>query len=247
MHGYRHDFTAEEQRVCTAFADRRAKRDRRYYEKRNSKGSKVWADIKNGALGEIAAFHALSRGFGDAATIPPPDFELYTVRHKSWDPDLFVHFRGYEEPVRAQVKTHVCHRYNNTVPRSFVFQRAGNGAHEDKQGLVPGGDSSDWLVGVLGFVTDPCKLAPNGSVRCDATADFAVVCGPYPMQSIVNQNLWRPLSHRRLRASCSKKECVWLADLERRVPRVTGVEEPSEESVEESVEKRLETLRKGHE
>lgn len=225
MHGYRHEFTEHELRVCTAFADKRVARDRRHYEKRNSKGSKVRVDVLNGALGEIAAHHALTRAWGPVARIPPPDFECHSVKHKSWDPDLYVHFNGYAEPVRAQVKMHVCHRYNNTVPKSFMFQRAGGGTHEDKhlRGMVPGGDSQDWLVGVLGYVTDPSKLAPNGSVRSDAVADFAVVCGPYPLQSIVDQKLWRPPTHRRLRASCSKKQCVWLSDLESRVPRITGV------------------------
>jgi hypothetical protein len=225
MHGYRHDFTEAELAVCTAFADRRAQRDRKHYEQRNSKGSKIRVDMINGGLGEIAAHCAMLRAFGEVADIPPPDFALHTVQQKSWDPDLYATFHGCAEPVRAQVKMHVCHRYNNTVPKSFMFQRAGSGRHEDKhlRTLRPGGDSQDWLVGVLGYVTDPAKLTANGSVRSDAVADFAVVCGPYPLQSVVDQNLWRPPSHRRLREARSKKRCLWLSDLEAKVPRITGV------------------------
>ena len=225
MRGFRHTLTDKDVAVATEFADRRARRDRLHYATRGSRLAKVRSDFANGALGEIAAWHALRHIFGDHAEVGAPDFDMHHVRHKSYDPDLHLCFKSDRlSDVRAQVKMHVCYRYGRDVPPSFMFQKPGDGAHEDKHlaRIVPNGDSTDWLVGVLGFVTDPEKLTYN-RVKSDAVADFAVVTGPFLMQDIVDQDLWRRPSHRSLQAHGAKKQCVWLSDLHEKVRRVAGM------------------------
>lgn len=224
---FRHDFSPEETEACARFAERRYEQSGDYYRERHSKPGKVKADTTNGTLGEIAARRALVQQFGDAATVSEVDFTLYEGKQKTWDPDLYVTFRGYEThaPIRVQVKTHVCNRYRGTVPKSFMFQKPGTGAHEDKHlaKIQVGGDSTDWFVGVLGYVKDKNKLAWDGSVRDDAVADFGLVVGPYPLQSIVDADIWRPPEAASLNAEQCKKQCLWLQDLENYIPKIASL------------------------
>lgn len=226
MDGYRYEFTPEDIVVATEFAKARSHRDRVHYATRGSAKRKVTADFANGALGEIAAWHALTNMFGNRASVGAPDFSIHTMRCKSYDPDLHLSFEEGVPDVRAQVKMHVCYRYGHDVPPSFMFQKPGTGPHEDKHlaQIVPQGHSNDWLVGVLGFVTDPDKVSHN-RVKSDAVADFAVVTGPFLMQDIVDRDLWRRPSHRSLQARGTKKQCVWLSDLTAHTRRVAGMAE----------------------
>ena len=220
----RHDFSAPEVEACTRFAELRYQQSADYYRERHSSPGKVKADTTNGTLGEIAAKSALENMFGDAATVSDVDFTLYEGKQKKWDPDLYVTFRGYEahDPLRVQVKMHVCNRYHGKVPTSFMFQKPGTGKHEDKHlaKIVPGGNSTDWFVGVLGYVRDHSKLTWDGTVRHDAVADFGVVYGPYPMQKIVDADIWRAPEAISLNAEQCKKQCLWLKDLEDYIPKI---------------------------
>ena len=224
---FRYDFSAQETEACARFAALRYAQSGNYYKQRHSKQNKVQADTTNGTLGEIAAQRALVQQFGDHAIVSEVDFTLYEGKQKSWNPDLYVTFRGYEThpPVRVQVKMHVCNRYKGTMPKSFMFQKPGTGAHEDKHlaDIKVGGDSTDWFMGVLGYVKDESKLSWDGTVRNDAVADFGVVVGPYPLQSIVDANIWRAPEAPTLKEKQCKKQCLWLRDLEERIPKIAGL------------------------
>lgn len=221
---FRHDFTCDEMQSCAQFAALRYEQSGDYYRERHSRPEKVKADTTNGTLGEIAAQRALVEQFGHTATVSEVDFTLYKGKQKTWDPDLYVTFRGYEAhaPIRVQVKTHVCNRYRGAIPKSFMFQKPGTGAHEDKHlaQIKVGGSSTDWFMGVLGYVKDKSKLARNGCVRDDAVADFGVVVGPYSLQSIVDAGIWRPPEAASLNLKQCKKQCLWLEDLEAYIPKI---------------------------
>lgn len=226
MAGFRYDVTAADLAVATAFAQARAERDGRHYLDRNSAAYKLMQDHTNGALGEIAAQHALAHLFqGAEAIVSDPDFTVFDVGRKSFAPDLQVAFPR-DVVAHAQVKTHVCFRYGDRVPPSFMFQRAGTRRHQDKHLAAltkGGGNHSEWLVGVLGYVNDPRKLTDDGRVRRDAIADFCVCHGPWLMQDIVDRDLWREPSLRSLRQQRAQKRCVWLSDLQAHARRVTGL------------------------
>lgn len=227
MFTFRYDFTQDEKDACQRFAERRIGQSAHYYAERHSRKNKMVQDTTNGTLGEIAAHHSLKHMFGQHAEVSPVDLTLYEGKEKSWDPDLYVTFCAYPDapPVRVQVKMHVCHRYGHEVPLSFMFQKPGYGRHEDKHlaKIKPGGNCKDWFMGVLGYVTDRNKLDWKGCVRHDAVADFAVTIGPYPLQTIVDKNIWRVPEYASLQKEACKKQCLWLQDLQDHIPAISGI------------------------
>jgi hypothetical protein len=151
--------------------------------------------------------------------------EVYEVGQKSWDPDFTVTFApavGIPDPIRVHVKTFVCERYPH-IPPSWMFQKDGKGDQCDKDlmRIQPGGDATDWLVGVLGCVNDPAKRTWNGLVREKAVADYGVVYGPYQMQTIVDKNLWREPEAETLQQKGNRR-VLWAMDLQEKVPPIVG-------------------------
>lgn len=221
-----HRYTPEELRLAGDFAEKSKNRGAFYAAKRASRSRKTKTDIENGALGELAAKRLLGNLFGAHATISEVDLNVYEVSQKSWDPDLTVKFNasvGVDESVRVHVKTHVCGRYPH-IPPSWVFQKDGKGDQCDKDLLriQPGGDATDWLVGVLGCVDDPKKRMWDGRVKEMAVADYAAVYGPYQMQTIADKKLFREPEAVTLQKSGNRR-VLWASDLEQHVPSILGL------------------------
>lgn len=221
-----HLFTEKELRMANAFAEKSKTRGAFYASKRASRSRKTKTDIENGALGELAARRLLCSLFGAHAKVSEVDLNVYEVSQKSWDPDLTVTFddtTGLKEPVRVHVKTHVCGRYPH-IPPSWVFQKDGKGDQCDKDLLriQPGGNATDWLVGVLGCVNDPKKRMWDGRVKEMAVADYAAVYGPYQMQTIADKKLFREPEAETLQKSGNRR-VLWAADLAKYVPPILGL------------------------
>lgn len=222
-----HRFTEDERARARVFADASKSRGKFYAAKRASRSGKTTTDIENGALGEFAARRLLCDMFGKSASVSKVDLEVYDVSQKSWDPDLLVTFKphvGMPEAIRVHVKTFVCDRYPH-IPPSWMFQKDGNGDQCDKDlmRIQPGGNATDWLVGVLGCVNDPKKRLWNGLVRETAIADYAVVYGPYQLQSIVDKGLWREPEAETLQDRGNRR-VLWALDLQEQVPPIVGFE-----------------------
>ena len=220
-------FTEEEQRLAGEFAEKSKNRGAFYARKRASRSLKTKFDIHNGALGEFAARRLLCNLFGKHASVSEVDLNVYDVSRKSWDPDLTVTFDetlGFDKPVSVHVKTHVCGRYPD-IPPSWVFQKDGKGDQCDKDLLriQPGGSATDWLVGVLGCVTDPSKINWDGRVKEMAIADYCAVYGPYQMQTIVDKQLFREPEAIILQKNGNRR-VLWAIDLERDVPPILGLD-----------------------
>lgn len=218
-----HRYTPEELRLANDFAEKSKDRGAFYASKRASRSRKTKTDIENGALGELAAKRLLGNLFGAHAIVSEVDLNVYEVSQKSWDPDLTVEFRHMDDPVRVHVKTHVCGRYPH-IPPSWVFQKDGKGDQCDKDLLriQPGGDATDWLVGVLGCVDDPEKRMWDGRVKEMAVADYAAVYGPYQMQTIADKKLFREPEAVTLQKSGNRR-VLWASDLEQHVPSIRGL------------------------
>jgi hypothetical protein len=224
---FMHAYTESERAEARRFAEQSKGRGKFYAAKRASRSGKTMTDIENGALGEFAARRLLCDMFGKSASVSEVDLEVYDVSQKSWDPDLLVTFKphvGMSEPVRVHVKTFVCDRYPH-IPPSWMFQKDGNGDQCDKDlmRIQPGGNATDWLVGVLGCVNDPKKRLWNGLVRETAIADYAVVYGPYQMQTIVDKELWREPEAETLQDKGNRR-VLWALDLQENVPTIVGFE-----------------------
>ena len=217
---FKHTFAEEEIAASVAFAEKRDGQSGTFYEERNTPRGKMVADTVCGTLGEFAAQRGLSSMF-KGAKVSEVDLTLYEGVHKTWRPDLSVTFAGYP-PIGVQVKMHVYGR-DPSVPVSFLFQPPGDGHHCDPhlKSIVPGGDCTEWFVGVAGYCTDPSKLKWDGTVKKDAVPDYGVMLGPYPMQEIVDKNLWRQPEAKRLRR---QKIALWYEDLENYTHRILGVD-----------------------
>ena len=223
-----HAFTDEERALARAFAEKSKNRGKFYARKRASRSGKTETDIENGALGEMAARRLLVSLFGEHATVSEVDLEVYDVSRKSWEPDFTVTFAPHvnsPEPIRVHVKMFVCDRYPH-IPPSWMFQKSGRGDQCDKDlmRLKPGGDATDWLVGVLGCGNDPAKRDWNGRVKETAIADYGVVYGPYQMQTIVDKELWREPEAETLQEKGNRR-VLWALDLQENVPAITGFDE----------------------
>ena len=224
---YMHAYTEDERVRANTFAELSKGRGKFYAAKRASRSRKTMTDIENGALGEFAARRKLCDMFGKHASVSEVDLEVYDVGQKSWDPDLLVTFKpdvGVPDPIRVHVKTFVCDRYPH-IPPSWMFQKGGRGDQCDKDlmRIQPGGEATDWLVGVLGCVDDPKKRMWNGLVRETAIADYAVVYGPYQMQTIVDKKLWREPEAETLQDKGNRR-VLWALDLQENVPAIVGFE-----------------------
>ena len=222
-----HRFTEDERARAKTFAEQSKGRGAFYAAKRASRSAKTSTDIENGALGEFAARRHLSDMFGERVSVSHVDLEVYDIGRKSWDPDLTATFKTHAdtvESVRVHVKTFVCDRYPH-IPPSWMFQKGGTGDQCDKDlmRIQPGGNATDWLVGVLGGVNDPKKRMSNGLVRETEIADYAVVYGPYQMQTIVDKKLWREPEAKTLR-DMGNRRVLWALDLHEQVPPIVGFE-----------------------
>jgi len=225
---FMHRFTAEECALARDFAEKSKSRGKFYAAKRASRSRKTTTDIENGALGEFAAQRLLRNMFGEHADVTQVDLEVYEVRQKSWDPDLTVTFiqdGDSLEPIRVHVKTFVCDRYPH-IPPSWVFQKGGGGDQCDKDlaRIKPGGNATDWFIGVLGCVSDPEKRKSDGLARETAVADYGVVYGPYQMQTIVDNKMWREPEAVTLQ-NMGNRRVLWALDLQEQVPPILGFHE----------------------
>lgn len=220
-----HRFTEGERARARNFAEQSKGRGKFYAAKRASRSAKTMTDIENGALGECAARRLVCSLFGEHADVSEVDLEVYDASQKSWDPDLTVTFNQESlAPISVHVKTFVCDRYPH-IPPSWMFQKSGRGDQCDKDlmRIQPGGDATDWLVGVLGCVDDPKKRMWNGLVRETAVADYGVVYGPYQMQTIVDKKLWREPEAETLQDKGNRR-VLWALDLQEQVPPIVGFE-----------------------
>ena len=224
---FMHRFTEDERARARVFADASKSRGKFYAAKRASRSAKTMTDIENGVLGEFAARRLVCSLLGEHADVSQVDLQVYGVSQKSWDPDLTITFSpevGSPDPVRVHVKTFVCDRYPH-IPPSWMFQKGGRGDQCDKDlmRIQPGGDATDWLVGVLGCVDDPKKRMWNGLVRETEVADYGVVYGPYQMQTIVDKKLWREPEAETLQDKGNRR-VLWALDLQENVPAIVGFE-----------------------
>ena len=124
-------FSDEELQRAKAFGRARAQ-DSGHYAKRGNLPEKVYADVTNGALAEIAVYHALGKMF-PKASVPTPDMTYHTVKKKSWDPDFSIRFGkdGNNAAVKCHVKSFLTGRFGGNIKDSFMFQK-GTGNHADR-------------------------------------------------------------------------------------------------------------------
>ena len=88
----------------------------------NSNEDKIYSDIANGALGEMAAEHMLQTVFGSYATsVSSPDFTVYETAEKSFDPDLVMTFG--DTKIKTHVKSFLVVAGRTTSPL-FAFKRS---------------------------------------------------------------------------------------------------------------------------
>lgn len=216
-------YTSSDLAVATQFANRR-QHDSSHYAKRGNVPEKVWADCVNGALAEIAAYKALSALF-DNATVDQPDFEYYAQRDKNWDPDLKVRFQKLDEEEEVAVKTHVksflAGRFGNRIKESFMFQK-NSGMHADRDiaQIQINGNALDLFVPVVNRVQAyEDHLIPK--VDTTGIADCCTVYGPFSMQDIVTQKMWKPPKIERLRKT---KQVVYLHEIFKKLSCVESIE-----------------------
>lgn len=195
-----YSFSDEDVRVVKCFASKRAQ-DAAHYAKRGNNPEKVYADVANGALSEIAAYKALSCAFPDAF-VSKPDLAYKSVKKKSWDPDFLIKFGkdDHSALVKCHVKSFLTGRFGGNIKDSFMFQKgAGNHADRDISRIQSGGNSTDLFIPVVNRVQD-YESGIIDSVETSAIADCCTVYGPYSMQDIVNENLWEKPKKKSLQA-----------------------------------------------
>lgn len=203
-------FSDQDLQIARAFASKRTQ-DAAHYARRGNDPQKVFADVVNGALAEIAVHHALRRMY-PKASVPPPDLTFKSVKKKSWDPDFQIRFGkdGNNAVVKTHVKSWLAGRFGGNIKDSFTFQKD-TGRHRDRDiaRIRPGGNATDLFIPVVNKLQD----YENGvidSVDSCAIADCCTVYGPFGMQDIVDANLWKPPKKLALRAF---KRVLYLHDI----------------------------------
>lgn len=203
-------FSDQELQIAKAFASKRTQ-DAAHYARRGNDPQKVFADVVNGALAEIAVHRALSNQFPQAF-VPHPDLTYHTVKKKSWEPDFRIRFGkdGNNAVVKGHVKSWLTGRFGGNIKDSFTFQKGtGNHADRDIARIRPGGNATDLFIPVVNKLQD----YENGvidSVDSCAIADCCTVYGPFGMQDIVDANLWKPPKKKTLRTF---KRVLYLNDI----------------------------------
>lgn len=208
------DYTFSDTQLATAraFAEDRLPTSLRCYKNRraNRDETKIFADIANGALAEMAAEHMLRAMFeSSASSISSPDFTVYeTAAEKSFDPDMTMMFG--DATVKTHVKSFFTSRKTNYKP-SFCFQKAEGERHTDKDlaHIVKGGQALDLLVVVL--VKDShYERGDWASAGIDGIGDCCTAYGPFSMQDVVDMDLWRAPYSVRVK---NNKRVLYLHDL----------------------------------
>lgn len=211
-----YSFSEAQRSAAKAFARKRLPTSLACYKSRraNRNEDKIFSDIANGALGEMAAEHMLQTMFGASATrISSPDFTVYETSEKSFDPDMTMAFG--DTKIKTHVKSFFGSRQTNYKP-SFCFQKVKGESHVDKDlaHIVKGGEALDLLVVVL--MKD--SFWENGD-WCNADFENVGNCctayGPFAMQDVVDNDLWRAPYSVRVK---NNKRVLYLDDLLRLNP-----------------------------
>lgn len=213
-------FSDEERQRAMAFGRARAQ-DSGHYAKRGNNPEKVYVDVTNGALAEIAVYHAL-RKMLPKASVPPPDLTYHNVKKKSWDPDFRIRFGkdGNNAVVKGHVKSFLTGRFGGNIKDSFMFQKGtGNHADRDISLIRRGGNATDLFIPVVNKLQDYEKGVID-SVDLYAIADCCTVYGPFGMQDIVDKNLWKPPKKTCLRAT---KRVLYLDDIFKNIAVVENI------------------------
>lgn len=205
-------FSAQQVAAARAFASDRLPTSLDCYKNRraNQNQDKVFADIANGALAEMAAEHMLRLVFEASATsISGPDFTVYeTAAEKSFDPDMTMVFG--DTTVKTHVKSFFTSRKTNYEP-SFCFQKTEGDRHTDKDlaHIKKGGNALDLLVVVL--VKDShYERGDWANAGVDGIGDCCTAYGPFSVQDIVDNDLWRAPYSVRVQ---NNKRVLYLKDL----------------------------------
>jgi len=179
----------------------------------DTRSEKLFSDIANGALAEIAGKSLVELVSPKEAKVSEPDFTVHKVNKKSFDADItleFVHKDGNKDQVNVLVKSFFKSRNVDFAP-SFCFQKVSGRRHTDKElsHLKQGGDSTDVLV--VALVMD--SRFENGdwaNADPEKVGDCCVVYGPFAMQDVEDQSLWRDPYIKKL---ARYKRVLYLDDL----------------------------------
>jgi len=203
-------FSKAQVSAARAFAQARLRTSLACYKSRraNRNEDKIYSDIANGALGEMAAEHMLQTQFANADAISSPDFSVYETADKTFDPDLVMTFG--DTNIKTHVKSFYASRQTNYKP-SFCFQKVKGESHTDKDlaHLVKGGQATDLLVVVL--VKD--SFYENGdwaNADPENIGNCCTVFGPFAMQDVEDEELWRAPYSVRVK---NNKRVLYLGDL----------------------------------
>ena len=175
----------------------------------NHDEDKIYSDIANGALGEMAAEHMLQTVFGSYATsVSSPDFTVYETAEKSFDPDLVMTFG--DTKIKTHVKSFFGSRRTNYKP-SFCFQKVKGESHVDNElaHIVKGGEALDLLIAVV--VHD--SFYESGDWTNADQENIGNCCtafGPFSLQDVEDNDLWRQPYSVRVR---NNKRVLYLEDL----------------------------------
>lgn len=211
----RYIFSEEERRIAKAFAGDRLSTDasKNCYGNRgnDTRRHKLFSDIANGALAEMAAYHLLVELYPNAEVVPP-DFTVYAVKNKSFDPDITLFLNGRKERVKTHVKSFFKSRYVDFAP-SFCFQKVRGRRHTDKDlsHLKKGGDATDLLVSAMVYDSH-FENGDFANADPDKVGDCCDLYGPYAMQDVEDESLWKPPYIAKL---AKTKRVLYLEDLQR--------------------------------
>lgn len=205
-----YSFSEAQTTAARAFAQERLPTSLACYKSRraNRNEDKIYSDIANGALGEMAAEHMLRTLFQNATHISSPDFAVYETAGKSFDPDMMMTFG--DTSIKTHVKSFFCSRRTNYKP-SFCFQKVKGESHVDKDlaHIVKGGEATDLLVVVL--VKDSAwERGDWGNADPENIGDSCTAFGPFAMQDVVDGDMWREPYSVRVK---NNKRVLYLEDL----------------------------------
>lgn len=206
-----YSFSDAQRDAARAFARDRLPTSLGCYKSRraNRNEDKIYSDIANGALGEMAAEYMLKTVFGTAATsISSPDFAVYETAEKSFDPDMVMTFG--DTRIKTHVKSFFGSRQTNYKP-SFCFQKVKGDSHVDKDlaHIVKGGEALDLLVVVL--VKDSAYESGDWTnADCENIGNCCTAFGPFSLQDVEDNDLWRDPYSVRVK---NNKRVLYLEDL----------------------------------
>lgn len=206
-----YSFSDAQRDAARAFARDRLPTSLGCYKSRraNRNEDKIYSDIANGALGEMAAEYMLKTVFGSYATsVSSPDFAVYETAEKSFDPDMVMTFG--DTRIKTHVKSFFGSRQTNYKP-SFCFQKVKGDSHVDKDlaHIVKGGEALDLLVVVL--VKDSAYESGDWTnADCENIGNCCTAFGPFSLQDVEDNDLWRDPYSVRVK---NNKRVLYLEDL----------------------------------